>query len=335
VTEPDSAHARRRGLEETLRLLPLLALREALRHLSPERALRVGASLGRSAAELGGHRSAVARVNLRIAFPEWSEAEREQVRRRSYEHLGMGIAELALLQGRSRDAVLDRVEVEGLEHLEAAEAASPTRGVLVITAHFGSWDLCAAAIARRGYALSVVHRGFENPALERMLHEVRQRPGEQSDLEQLRIGRSGISVLRALRAGRKVVVLLDQNARREEGIFVPFFSRPACTRVGPALIAMRGGYPVLPVFAYRIGAGAGHRVRVEAPLVMAPTDLAANVARMTEAVERAIRESPEQWLWLHRRWRTRPAESGDEEPIYASRRGLLRRIRHFSRRIVG
>jgi KDO2-lipid IV(A) lauroyltransferase len=321
----------------------VLALRGALRRLPPERALRVGARLGRWAARLGGDRAAVARINLRIAFPDLSEAERERLLEQSYEHMGMGVAELALLQGPQRDALLADVEILGLEHLAAAEAASETGGVLVLSAHLGSWDLCAAAIARRGYRLSVVHRGFENPALERMLYEVRQRPGEPGDLEQLRIGGSGIPALRALRSGRKLVVLLDQDARREEGIFVPFFSESACTRVGPARIAMRGGYPVIPAFAHRIGATGRHRIRFEPPLLIEagkeadPGALARNVARMNAAIERAVRASPEQWLWLHRRWRTRPAASGAESsaPIYPSRRGLIRRIRHWLRRVRG
>jgi KDO2-lipid IV(A) lauroyltransferase len=157
-------------------------------------------------------------------------------------------------------------------------------------------------------------------------------------VHEVKMGKSaGAGVLRALREGRKVALLLDQNARRDEGVFVPFFSLPACTRVAPAVIAMKRSLPVLPVFIHRQPDGCHHVVRIQPPLEIEPPGvdpeaaLDRNVARMTRVIEATIREAPEQWLWPHRRWRTRPlpADGAAAAPsLYPSRHGPLRRLRH-------
>ncbi len=326
------------SLQQRLSFAPIAGLRGLLRHVVPDTAVRWGAAAGRMAEGLGLGRPAVVDRNLAIAFPESSEARRHCLRRAFYANLGASVAELAVLQGPHREALLDRVRVEGLEHMRAAEATTKSGGVIVLTAHFGSWDLCAAAVAHLGYELSVVHRGFDNPLIEAMMSRIRG-PG----VEELKMGRSVLGVLRALRAGRKVALLLDQNAHRDEGIFAPFFSESACTRVGPAMIAMRWGYPVVPVFISRQEGGARHVVRVRPALeiegrISEPGEsedaaaLARNVARMNHAIEAVIREHPEQWLWLHRRWRTRPEGAGEgeaaERGLYPRRRGIGRRVRH-------
>ncbi len=337
---PEPAYAR---TASWLGFLPLRIVRVLLRNLEPERAARVGAVLGRTIGRLGGARAQVARINLQIAFPDWTDAMRRRVLLESYANMGRGIAELAVLQGPHREALLAGVELEGLEHLAAAEAASSTGGVVVLTAHFGSWDLCAAALANRGLPVSVVHRGFENPRLEQMMMGLREGTGET--LEHLRLGSSTlVGVLRALRAGRKVAMLADQNARLEEGVFAPFFSRPACTRVGPALIAMRREIPVLPAFVFRRGTTARHVLRIGPHLRLEPPGadpeaaLRRNVTRMNRVIERVIRDAPEQWLWVQRRWKTRPEVGGAcVEPgrVYPPRRGLGHRLRKRSRARIG
>ena len=341
AAELPAAKLRTRLIDE-LGFLPLRALRAVLRDMEPDRAVAIGAAVGRSTARLGGSLCETARINLAIAFPHWPEAERERVLIESYANLGRGVAELALLQGPRREELLDRVSVEGLEHVAAAEAASPSGGVIMLTAHFGSWDLCGAAMASRGHPLSVVHRGFRNPLVQQMMSRARGAGVGEGALEELEMKRSAAAgVLRALREGRKLALLLDQNAHRDEGVFVPFFSRLACTRSAPALIAMRRGIPVLPAFVFREGDRARHSLRILPPLELEPPGrdadqaLRRNVASMTRVIESAIEQAPTHWLWPHRRWRTRPtADQAAEEsaPVYPRRRGALRRARHALRR---
>ena len=324
----------RSSVIDALGFLPFRLLRAGLRNLSPQRAIDFGASCGRTVARFGGSGVEVARINLALAFPERSERERSRMLYEVYANMGRVVAELALLQGRHRKQLLDGVRIEGREHLVAAEAASPTGAVMVITAHFGSWDLCAAALTAQGHPLTVVHRGFANPQLETMFTQVRR--GADGDLEELKMGpRAVTGALRALRKGRKLVLLSDQNAKPEEGVFVPFFGHLACTRSAPALIAMRRGIPILPAFVYRQGQSARHVVQLSPPLELESSAaepekaLLTNVARLTCSIEDAVRRAPDHWLWLHRRWRTRPLTGDvmrDGETLYPARRGLFRQL---------
>jgi KDO2-lipid IV(A) lauroyltransferase len=168
------------------------------------------------------------------------------------------------------------------------------------------------------------------------------RRGADGDLEELKMGpRAVTGVLRALRKGRKLVLLADQNAKPEEGVFVPFFGHLACTRSAPALIAMRRGVPILPAFVYREGQSARHVVQLSPPLELESSAvepekaLLTNVARLTRSIEDAVRRAPDHWLWLHRRWRTRPPTSDamkGGETLYPTRRGVFRGIRRLWRK---
>jgi KDO2-lipid IV(A) lauroyltransferase len=191
--------------------------------------------------------------------------------------------------------------------------------VLVLTAHFGSFELAIAAMARAGLPISVVHRPLANARLDAQLVGWRRRAGVQV----LERGSAARAALRALREGRFLVVPLDQNAHKREGVFVPFFGRPACTRDGPARLALRAGTPVLPVFIFREpGPGIRHVIRTGAALDLPPPGAggaaAELTARMTAAIEGAVREAPDHWIWNHRRWRTRPP---GEPRLYPSRAG--------------
>jgi KDO2-lipid IV(A) lauroyltransferase len=273
-------------------------------------ALAAAAALGRAWARLHGPRTRDARTNLRIAFPEWSEAEREEVLARSLANLARGVVELSQIPVHGAAALRERVAIEGLEHMEAARRRSPTGGLIVLTGHFGSWELLAAAMSAAGFPVAVVHRPRDNPALEAVLAGLRSAGGVQL----LARGSAARGALQALREGRFLAIPYDQNCRREEGVFVPFFGRLACTRDGPPRIALRTGVPVLPVFVFRRADGLHHVARVrpaldlvrEGPGVERGAAVRENARRMTGAVEEAIREAPDHWVWLHRRWRTQP-----------------------------
>jgi KDO2-lipid IV(A) lauroyltransferase len=307
------------ALPELAAWLPLVALRALLGGLPPPLSLAFGAAVGRLYVALHGPRTRDALVNLAIALPECPEQERRRVQRESFANLGRGLAEVCLMQGRYRDRVLDGVAIEGLDHLEAARARSASGGALVVTAHFGSWELGAAAVARQGIPVTVVHHGFESARVADMVKAWR----EEAGLETLELGSSARGILDALKRGRLVAFLMDQNAKPGEGVFAPFFGELACTRSGPVRIAMKQGLPLLPIFFHRAPSGSGHVARFEAPIEMdasaldSDEALRGNVARMNAAIEARVRAAPEHWIWSHRRWKTRP--EGDARRLYPSR----------------
>ncbi len=297
----------------------VLAVREGFRHLPPDRAVALGASVGAAYARLGGPRTREAAINLALAFPGWSREERRKALVAAFANLGRCIAEVFVLQGPHRRRLLEGVSVEGLENYELAKSRSASGGVIVLTAHFGSWELCGTAMAHRGYPVSVVHHEIENPGLSAMVSGWRRAAG----VEELRLGRAVTAVFRALARGRLVTMLIDQNAHRDEGVFAPFLGHAALTRSGPANLAMSRGVPVLPVFLFRKGATSRHVVRICPPLDLEPAGddpkaaLARNVGRMNVVIEEAIRAAPDHWLWAHRRFKTRPP---GEPAVYPRRR---------------
>jgi KDO2-lipid IV(A) lauroyltransferase len=244
--------------------------------------------------------------NLRHALPEISPAARRRLYRRSCQHLGRVFVELCALLSRPPDRALSQVLLEGREHLEGVMS---THGrALVLTAHLGNWEFLSVAHRLTPYPLAVVVRPLDSPWLNALAERLRRKAGvELIDKRQaLR------PVLAALARGAMVGILLDQNASRREGIFVPFFGRPASTSRAMALLAVRTGTPVLPIFTRRQPDGR-HRVIIRPPLAPpavndregAIVDLTARCAAVIEA---AIREAPEQWVWMHGRWRTRPSD---------------------------
>ena len=263
---------------------------------------------------LNGRRVEDARVNLRIAFPEWSEARRERVLLASFENVGRGLAEFAWQSHMTEDEARARVRTEGADVLDGVDTS---RGVVVLTAHFGNWELMAVSMASHGYPLSIVHRPRTNAGVDRLI--MGQREAVAGDL--LPRGNAARAALRALRDGRFLAMPYDQNCTRQEAVFVPFFGRLATARIAPVRIAMRTGAPVIPAFLHREPDGFHHvcKVRPILELVRDEGDTEAavreNAARMTRAIEDEIRSAPENWTWLHRRWRTQPP--GEPRPAYA------------------
>ncbi len=236
----------------------------------------VGRRVGDVAYALFWSRRRLALANLDRVFPERSPAERRRIYRNSCQHLGLVFVMTS--HGRA----------------------------LALSAHLGNWEILSAAHRLSPYQLAVVVRPLDSPALNALADAVRHKTG----VELIDKRRALRPVLSALGQGRIVGILLDQNASRREGVFVPFFGRPASTSRSIAVLAVRTGTPVLPIFARREPDGR-HRVVVLPQLEPLPTnDVEAAVveltARCTAAIEAAIRETPEQWLWMHNRWRTQP-----------------------------
>ncbi len=279
-----------------------------------DRGGRLGAAFGRAWARLRGPRTARVRRQLGESFPDLAHDEIEALARQVFEHLGRCLAEAFLLRTRHRSELLGRVCVEGLEHLAAAERLSPSGGVLIVTAHHGNWELAGARMAQLGVPVSVIHRPRGSRALDRALEGLR-RAGDGSDaegdVEEIAMGRAGLPLRRALAAGRKAIVLLDQEAGADESCRVPFFGRPVRVRTGPLRLAQRCRAPLVVAFIERGKGGREHRIRIAPPLGWPEAEAEGAVERraaeITAAIEDRIRRTPGQWIWTHRRWRTPPA----------------------------
>jgi KDO2-lipid IV(A) lauroyltransferase len=270
-------------------------------------ALAVGRRLGDLTALALPRRRRVALANVAQAFPDLPVAERRRMARRGWQHLGMTAIELARLLARPLEATLGELTLDGLEHLRTAMADH--RGALMLSAHLGNWEYLSAAAHLTGYPLSIVVRPLDSPALDAVAARMRLKTGVEL------IDKRGAlrPVLEALRRRRLVGVLLDQNAARRESVFVPFFGHMASTSRSLALLSLRTGAPILPIFTAREGPGR-HRVVIQPPLprptVNDPEQAVVELtARCNQAIEAAIRKTPEQWLWAHDRWRTRPPVS--------------------------
>ena len=243
--------------------------------------------------------------NLKIAFgTEKDEQALRAIARRSYQHLGRSLAELARVMVSSPEWIMGSVKTEGLDHF--LDAQKKGRGVLYLTAHLGNWELMALAHSLQGYPINVVARPVDNPLLEDVLFRLRTRWGNQV----IKKGGALREVLKLLKAGGTVGFLLDQNVAADQGVFVNFLGRPACTHKTLALLALKTGAVVLPVFTFRESRN-GHRMIIEPPVLLEETgnverDVVLNTQKFTALIESYVREHPDQWLWVHRRWKTQP-----------------------------
>jgi len=284
-----------------LGLAVVLPLAWLLAHLPTGAGLWVGRRLGELGWCLMPRRRAVTRDNLARALgPGQAPPELQRIARQSFQHLGMNIVETCTLMFRPPSVMLSRMALVNREHLE--KAAAEGKGILLLSAHLGNWELLASSHALSPFDLSIVVRPLDDPLLDRIVERFRRRSGAQ-----LIAKRRGLrDILDALRRGRMVGVLLDQNAARSEGLFAPFFGQAASTSKALAVISLRTGAPVVPVFIRRVGGGR-HELEIE-PAVPVPLDgdVAEYTATFNRIIEAAIRRTPEQWFWMHERWRTQP-----------------------------
>ena len=261
--------------------------------------------LGDVAYAVLGRRRRLALANLAHALPTMPSSARRALARRSFQHIGMVVMEGLFVVQKPIEEITAGTTVEGLEHLQ--DAVDRHGRALMLTAHLGNWELLTLAPVLTGYPLTVVARTLDWAALNAWADRLRRKVG----VEVVDKRDAVRPVLAALRRGGLVGILLDQNASRREGVFVPFFGRLASTSRALALLALRTRTPVIPAFIRRVGTGR-HVIRIEPPLPMPEgTDEAAILmltGRCTQVIENAVRATPDQWLWMHDRWRTRPAE---------------------------
>ncbi len=273
-------------------------------YLLPLPALRLAAgALGTLVCSLSFRRRALMDRNLRAAFgDELQAADRRAIQRASVVNVAKTMAEFLKLPWISDAKLQELVLVEGLEHMD--EALAEGRGVLVITAHFGNWELGGALLSVKGYPMNVVARDATDPLIGTLFDRARRSKGTRV------FGRwDGRALLRALRDNQLVAILPDQHAA-EGAVRATFLGRPADTAVGPATFHLRTGAPIVPVFTYR---RPDDRIllRIMPPLRVAPTgdrpaDTLAITQLLNDIIGQQIRDNPEQWLWLHNRWKADP-----------------------------
>ncbi|MER3401844.1 MAG: lipid A biosynthesis acyltransferase [Armatimonadota bacterium] len=262
-------------------------------------AIRLGAGLGLLGYGLVGRYRRVALANLQRAFPEWSQAQVKATARRVFRNFGVALAEFLKAPSMTLPQIEQRLQVEGLEFLDSAFREG--KGVLLITGHFGNWELMARYLCMRGYPISVIARDTDDPAATALVTLIRERSGYKV----IPRGHAARPVLKALRNNEAVGILPDQNAG---DVFVEFFGQKAGSVAGPAIFHLRTGAPIVPLFNVRLP-GDYHRVEILPPLRFEPTgDIRADSQRIMQALhdilERYIRRYPDQWLWLHDRWKS-------------------------------
>jgi len=242
----------------------------------------------------------IAAKNLEAAFPHRPAAERRAIVRDVFTHFGRMLFELMKFSGLPPGEMLARVEFEGMERAEAAHALG--RGTLFVTGHFGYWELQAIAHGAAGFTIGVLARALDNPALHALLEQIRGCTGNFVIYRRGAIRR----VLRALQSNQGVALLIDQHIQAPDAVTVSFFDRPASTTLALAVLALRTGAPVIPVFAMPAGVGRYRLVYehpVDPPSEDTPEAIRDFTQRCTDVLEMYVRRNPELWLWMHRRWR--------------------------------
>jgi KDO2-lipid IV(A) lauroyltransferase len=261
---------------------------------------------------------AIAMVNLAIAFPDRSLRERRRIVLASYLNLGRGGAECIRLAGFFYRRLLGRVAYDRFRYWDELKRRYPGRGIVVLSAHFGNFELLATAHALHGHHITLVHHTQRFLAGDALMTWVRERAG----VDVVRKRTAVRAVLKALGDGQLVGVPFDQNAKRGEAVFVPFFGEPAATSRTLARLVQKSHAMVVPVFIVRAPDNRHHRIVIQDLITLQESadveaDVEENTRRFLRAIEDMVRRYPEQFLWQHRRYRTRPRGMA---PLYAETR---------------
>jgi len=277
-----------------------LLARTAIGALPLGAARPLGAALG-ELAWLAGVRRDVVRANLALVFPDWAPARRRALARACYRHFGAMVFDTVAMSRLDPVAVCARLTLVGWERLEQAEALG--NGLLVISAHLGNWEVGGRPLGLYRGPIHPIARPFNNPLVYRFMEAERERFGQRL------IDKRGAAkqIFRVLRDGGKVGIIMDQRVRPGQGIVVPFLGHPALATPLPAAAALRTRAVAVPVIAWPEPHGR-YRVEIGEPILPPEGEhgeeaVAALTTRYLEVLGAEIRRRPEQWLWLHRRWR--------------------------------
>ncbi len=274
--------------------------------LSDRNAVRLGTLAGRIMHTVLRFRRTVVETQMRMALPELDAAALGRLSRAFYRHLGLLLVEILRQPTRTPEQILRQTVVHGTKNLEAALARG--KGVLLLGAHYGNWEAALTAAVARDIDLKIITKEVKGPLGQYVVDRIRGTHGVKTIPRRNSI----FEILRQLRRNGLVGFVLDQNVTVDEGVFVDFFGRSACTLPSLAVLAARHRTPVSPARFWRDADGITHHFKVfpEIPWEEIPGDADAtirhNTARYTKTLEDLIRLQPDQWLWLHKRWKTRP-----------------------------
>lgn len=268
--------------------------------------LLVGRVLGRAAMPLLSERRRIAQKNIELCFPDYDEKQRSALLRRHFESLGMALFETGLTWWGSERQLRSLIHVDGFTHLEQAFAKG--KGVILLSAHFTSLEICSGLLALMA-PINAVYRPHRNLLLDEVMRRGRERHAQttirKSDIRQM---------VRALRKNGAVWYAPDQAHSGKGSQLVPLFGIPAQTNTATSRLAKLTGAPVLPFLPWRLGDGSGYRIVIGAPIADFPSgDDFSDTSRFHALVEQRIREVPEQYLWIHRRFKNLP----DQPDLYA------------------
>jgi Kdo2-lipid IVA lauroyltransferase/acyltransferase len=284
----------------------------AMRLLPRGMARAIGAMIGAIAFRALGRLRRVGLRNLALALPERTAKEREAILRSEYRNLGLLLAEFCKMPNYTPASTSRFIRYEGLEnYLKARERG---KGVLVLTGHLGAWELSSFYHSLMGMPMGMVIRRLDNPLVDAFVNRIRCQHGNRV----IHKDDFARGLIASMRAGETVGILMDTNMTPPQGVFVPFFGVQACTASGMARIAEKTGAAVVPGFLLWEASERRYVLHFGAELPVIHTgdaeqDAVNNTAAFTAAIEGYVRQYPEQWLWMHRRWKTRPA---GEEGIY-------------------
>jgi Kdo2-lipid IVA lauroyltransferase/acyltransferase len=291
----------RHGLE----YLPVRLLAAFIGALPRTWARGIGITMGMLAYALHPRLRRVGMRNLELAFPEKNRTEKKQILRGVYVNLGRQLAEFCLFPRYTPENVSEVAVYDGFENFAAADSRG--KGVVFLTAHLGGWEVSSFAHSLYGHPMDIVMRPLDNPYVDAMVDRYRTLHGNRTFAKQ----DFARGLLTALRQGETVGILMDTNMTPPQGAFVDFFGIPACTATGLARVALHTEAAVLPAFGVWDQHLGKYKICFEPALTLVRTgddeaDALANTAMFTKVIERFVAKYPDQWLWVHRRWKTRP-----------------------------
>ncbi|HEV7398265.1 MAG TPA: lysophospholipid acyltransferase family protein [Pyrinomonadaceae bacterium] len=299
--------AKRGKLQTSLEYAVARSILGALGVLPRSAAVGVGRALGAVAYRIGGNLRRTGETNLQLAFPDADENERKRILRGTFDTLGRLLGEFSQFHRATKASLRELIEYDpvGLAHLRAAEKEQ--RGVIFLTGHLGAWEMLSFGWSALEYPISFLVRPIDNPRVEALIEGVRTRFGNRA-IDKKSAAREA---LRVLKAGGTLGILSDLNSQPHEGVFVPFFGRLACTTAGIATLALKTDAVVIPTVAVWNQEKQKYFFHGDPPIELVRTgdkhkDLEVNTARFAAAMEKLIRRYPEQWMWIHKRWKTRP-----------------------------
>jgi len=271
----------------------------------------LGAAMGRVVYALAGRLRRTGLRNLELAMPEMDAAWRERTLQQLYRNLGWQMAEFCRMERYTPENTADWIRYKGLRHFIEADARG--KGVLILTGHLGAWELSSFYHSLMGHPMGIVIRRLDNRRLDEFVNRIRCLHGNRV----LHKDDFARGLITAVRAGESVGILMDTNMTPPQGVFVNYFGVPACTASGLARVALKTGAAVVPGFLVweaaeqRYALHFGDEISIEAS-----GDTEADVLALTQActsvIEAWVRRYPDQWLWIHRRWKTRPDGTRDE-----------------------